>query len=131
MRAETLNPFRVAKRDRDVLRAEFPDDGARRLPLVRGDCVDGARPCPLVSCRYHLYLDVTEAGSIKFNFPDVEPEALEYSCALDLADRGGLPLEDVGAVSNLTRERVRQVELIALTKLETALGVPAREILPD
>jgi hypothetical protein len=40
------------------------------------------------------------------------------SCALDVADRGGTTLEDVGAIMNLTRERIRQVEVKALAKLE-------------
>jgi hypothetical protein len=37
---------------------------------------------------------------------------------LDVADRGGTTLEDVGAIMNLTRERIRQVEVKALAKLE-------------
>src|SRR5262249_53683369 len=41
------------------------------------------------------------------------------SCALDIADRGGTTLEDVGAIMNLTRERIRQVEVKALAKLES------------
>jgi hypothetical protein len=43
---------------------------------------------------------------------------LGESCALDVADRGGTTLEDVGAIMNLTRERIRQVEVKALAKLE-------------
>jgi hypothetical protein len=35
---------------------------------------------------------------------------LEHTCALDVADKGGITLEEVGAIMNLTRERVRQVE---------------------
>jgi hypothetical protein len=35
-----------------------------------------------------------------------------------VADRGGTTLEDVGAIMNLTRERIRQVEVKALAKLE-------------
>jgi len=43
---------------------------------------------------------------------------MNESCALDVADRGGTTLEDVGAIMNLTRERIRQVEVKALAKLE-------------
>jgi hypothetical protein len=43
---------------------------------------------------------------------------MSESCALDVADRGGTTLEDVGAIMNLTRERIRQVEVKALAKLE-------------
>lgn len=83
-------------------------------PMFRGDCVAGPRPCPWVSCKHHLYLDVTDAGSMLVNFPELEPEQLENSCALDVADRGALQLEQVGEFINVTRERVRQIEAKAL-----------------
>jgi hypothetical protein len=57
-------------------------------------------------------------GAIKLNFPDLEVWEMGDSCALDVADRGGTTLEDVGAIMNLTRERIRQVEVKALAKLE-------------
>jgi len=34
-----------------------------------------------------------------------------------VADRGGITLEEVGEIMNLTRERIRQVELRGLEKL--------------
>ena len=72
-----------------------------------------------VACKYHLYLDVNpETGSIKINFPDQEPWELEETCALDVAERGGVTLEEVGEILNLTRERVRQVEVTGLVKLK-------------
>lgn len=78
-----------------------------------------ARPCGWVSCRSSLYLDINpETGSIKFNYPDLEPWELGETCALDVADRGGITLEEVGAVMNLTRERIRQVEVRGLVKLK-------------
>jgi DNA-directed RNA polymerase sigma subunit (sigma70/sigma32) len=49
-------------------------------------------------------------GSVKLNFPDKELWELAETCALDVADKGGITLEEVGAIMNLTRERVRQVE---------------------
>jgi hypothetical protein len=87
-------------------------------PRARVECRDGARPCLYVSCRYHLYLDVNPVtGSIKINFPDKEPWELEDTCALDVAERGGITLEEVGEIMNLTRERIRQVEVSGLDKL--------------
>ncbi len=87
-------------------------------PRSRADCVSGPRPCMFISCKHHLYLDVNPAtGSIKLNFPDKEIWELEETCALDVADRGGITLEEVGAIMNLTRERIRQVETRGLLKL--------------
>lgn len=88
-------------------------------PKTRAECVNGPRPCLYVACKYHLYLDVNpETGSIKVNFPGQEPWELSESCALDVAERGGVTLEEVGEILNLTRERVRQVEVTGLGKLK-------------
>jgi hypothetical protein len=87
-------------------------------PVVRGDCVGGERPCGWVSCRWHLYLDVSPTThSIKVNFPHLEVWEMPETCALDVADRAGKTLEDVGEVANLTRERIRQLEDETLARL--------------
>ncbi|MCG3174118.1 MAG: RNA polymerase sigma factor RpoD [Myxococcota bacterium] len=89
-------------------------------PKRRDDCRAMPRPCLFVSCKHHLYLDVNPiTGSIKINFPDKEPWELEETCALDVADRGGITLEEVGQILNLTRERIRQVEVTGLKKLNS------------
>ena len=91
-------------------------------PRTRAECADGPRPCPYVSCAHHLYLDVSDrTGAIKLNFPDLEVWDMNESCALDVADRGETTLEDVGANMNITRERVRQIEVTALAKIAPAL----------
>jgi Sigma-70, region 4 len=93
----------------------------RLRPKTRGACVNGPRPCLFISCKHHLYLDVNpETGSVKLNFPDKEIWELKYTCALDVADLGGITLEDVGQIMNLTRERIRQVEARGLVKLRVA-----------
>jgi hypothetical protein len=90
----------------------------RLRPRTRAECANGPRPCMFISCKHHLYLDVNPAtGSIKLNFPDREIWELEETCALDVADRGGITLEEVGTIMNLTRERIRQVETRGLLKL--------------
>ena len=87
-------------------------------PRTRADCAQGPRPCMFISCKHHLYLDVNPStGSIKLNFPDKEIWEMAETCALDVADRGGITLEEVGAIMNLTRERIRQVETRGLLKL--------------
>lgn len=104
------------------LPVSYPD-GVER-PKTRGDCVDGPRPCPFVSCSHHLYLDVSpKTGSIKLNFPDLDVDELKETCALDVADRGGTILEEVGALMNLTRERVRQIEVNGGAKMAAELAV--------
>jgi hypothetical protein len=97
-------------------------------PRTRSDCRNAERPCPYVSCKYHLYLDINpQTGSVKLNFPDLEVWEMPETCALDVADRGGITLEDVGSLLNLTRERIRQVELSGLKKLRSHIDDPATE----
>ena len=89
-----------------------------RRPASRTECKDSARPCPFVSCKYHLFLDVNPStGSIKVNFPEMEVWQMPFTCALDVADKGGITLEEIGYIMNLTRERVRQLEATALEKI--------------
>ncbi len=93
-----------------------PVDDAR--PRTRAECRGEARPCPWVACKHHLYLDINpETGSIKLNFPELEPWELTHSCALDIAEEGARTLEEIGELTNLTRERVRQVEVRGLLRL--------------
>ena len=51
------------------------------------------------------------------------------TCALDVADRGGITLEEVGTLLNLTRERIRQVERSGIDQLRAALGDEADDAL--
>ncbi len=93
-------------------------NGAR--PARRRDCVDVPRPCPFVGCRHHLLFDVSASGSIRYNGPTTDPLDLppDLSCSLDVVDlRGRLTLEEVGALFHLVRERARQIEDEALSRL--------------
>jgi hypothetical protein len=118
VRARTISVKRMTKRELEIGRLLYPEDDYEK-PRSRCDCAGGPRPCPYVSCKHHLYVDVSpKTGAIKLNFPDLEVWEMGESCALDVADRGGTTLEDVGAIMNLTRERIRQVEVKALAKLE-------------
>lgn len=122
-RARTINTNRLSKEQRRFDRMRATEQGWRRLRDELGSqpCRHTLREhgwCPHVGCRYHLYLDVNPAtGSIKLNFPDLEVWEMEETCALDVADRGGVTLRGVGAIMNLTRERIRQVELKALDSI--------------
>jgi len=117
-RARTISIRRLSKAELNRGRALYPEEEYWR-PTSRAECAEMERPCPFVSCKYHLYIDVHPVrGSIKINFPDVEVWEMTDTCALDIADRGGITLEEVGEIMNLTRERVRQLETQGLAKLQ-------------
>ncbi|WP_394848929.1 hypothetical protein LZC95_15935 [Pendulispora brunnea] len=119
VRARTISVKRMTKRELEIGRLLYPETESVPHPTTRAECASGMRPCPFVSCKHHLYLDVSaKTGAIKLNFPDLEVWDMTETCALDVADRGGTTLEEVGAIMNLTRERIRQVEVKGLAKLE-------------
>ncbi len=116
-RAHTISIRRLSKAELNRGRMLYPETDYWK-PTTRAECVDMERPCPFVSCKYHLYIDVHPVrGSIKVNFTDMDVWEMTETCALDIADRGGITLEEVGEIMNLTRERVRQVETAGLGKL--------------
>jgi hypothetical protein len=106
--------LKAGREELRVLGADAPYD----RPKTRSDCAGVQRPCPYVACKHSLYLDVSEIGSLILNFPHLEPHQMpaDQSCSLDLAERGGMTLEEIAEVTNLTRERIRQVELKALNR---------------
>ena len=135
VRSRTISIKRLSMRELERGRALYPDgETDARRPATRAECTQGEnreRPCPFVSCKYHLYLDVSErTGAIKLNFPDLEVWEMTESCALDIAARDGVVLEEVGVIMNLTRERVRQIETKGLAKL-AALAALAKAQDPD
>jgi len=65
---------------------------------------------------------VTGGGQIKRTFPGLEPWEMQETCALDVADDGGHTLDEVAELVGLTRERVRQIEIVALVKVRAAGG---------
>lgn len=79
----------------------------RRRPKTRGDCERAERPCPWVSCIYHLWPDLIGK----------DPLDMEETCALDIADRGDHTLQEIGDILGITKERARQIEEVALRKL--------------
>jgi len=117
----TIAARRLAKVDLSDGIPFDPEELERLRPRVRSDCIGGPRPCPWVGCKYHLYLDINpRTGSIKLNFPDIEPWEMTRSCVLDIADEGPVTLEDVGRIMNLTRERIRQLEVAASEKVRSS-----------
>ena len=122
-RSKTIAMKRLTREELRVGALMYPPVDIPR-PTSREQCKGEIRPCPWVACKHHLYLDINpETGSIKINFPDLEPWELKHTCALDVAERGGITLEEVGEIMNLTRERIRQVEVRGLLKLK--MGSPS------
>lgn len=88
--------------------AWIPWDGSE-VGITPG-LLNRCRPCPWVGCVHHLFLDPMDNGaSIRMNFPGKEPGELQETCSLDVADRDGATLDEVGKTINITRERVRQL----------------------
>jgi hypothetical protein len=111
------SPRRMTTDEQDELDVSpLPTDHPR--PRTRRECIDGARPCPYAACEHHLYLDVDPKGHIRLNFPGIGPDEMGESCALDVADRRSHSFDEVGNAMNLTYERVRQIEEVALRKLK-------------
>ena len=95
-----------------IYKTNLPTDHWR--PRHRCECINGPRPCPFFSCRFNLYIDVNAAGGIVLNFPGKRLQDLEETCALDVAANGEHTLDEVGKFLNLTRERIRQIETVAM-----------------
>lgn len=118
-RAATIAPKRLTRVERANAELLVYPTGVER-PVTRGDCeTTPGEPCAWVSCSHHLYLDVNEdTGAIKLNFPHLEVWEMAETCSLDVADRGGITLEETGAILNITRERVRQMEMLGLERMK-------------
>ena len=118
-RSKTIAMKRVTRAELQLGALMYPPVEDLDRPRTRAQCMEEARPCPWVSCKHHLYLDINpETGSIKINFPDLEPWEMKHTCSLDVAENGALTLEEIGLITNLTRERIRQVEVRGLLKLK-------------
>ncbi len=122
-RSKTI-AWRTRLTRKEQLQADFDHHFAQEPhPERRGECRGATRPCTFIACRHHLYCDPNGVGSLVINFPDLDVHELPETCALDAAERGAMTLEEVGDTMNLTRERVRQLEVKGLAKLREALEV--------
>jgi hypothetical protein len=85
-------------------------------PKTRGECQGGERPCPRISCEHHmLWALISDKAPHRF-FKKTDDEivdiifSLKETCVLDVADRGGVTLDEIGQILGITRERTRQIE---------------------
>lgn len=123
----TIVIARMAKKEREHLRILAAGDLAATAdiprPVTRADCERAERPCPYVSCRYHLYLDVQSNGDIKLNFPGQEPEEFAVSCVLDVADEGGAALDRCAGLLSVSMQRIQQILGRAIQKVGPTLRI--------
>jgi predicted DNA-binding protein (UPF0251 family) len=97
----------------------------RELPASRAECADLPRPCPMVSCRFHLLLDVAKDGRLykthQFDEHSADSvlsalESMQETCALDVAEWGGVYQEDAAKLMNMSRRWLDEVEQEAKRK---------------
>lgn len=108
------------------LRDDATEVSSEPRPVDRDQCRHGVRPCPFVGCRHHLYLnypDGRDHRGVVVNFPALEPWEIPETCALDVADRGDLSLEEVGLLLNLSKSGVEKIVNKALAVLRRRLRV--------
>lgn len=117
--------------------AELDLNDATR-PHIRAECAPGGekhyRPCPWAMCRYNMFdmLMSTVASRqgphvLRVNDSAEKPKPIlspldvrpDISCMLDIVDRNpnGCTLDAIGDILGLTRERVRQIHVVAIRKM--------------
>lgn len=118
----TRKSFSLSKRELKRQARHLPPTGPASpdRPKTRGECAAIARPCPFVSCRYNLFIDVRSNGTIKWNRGDAVESLLDShaSCALDVAADGPKTLDYVADLLQLDKERVRQITEISIERLK-------------
>jgi hypothetical protein len=88
--------------------------------ITGGACRKLPGPCPHTACRFNLTSERRDKRGAKP--AEMHIPVVRESCALEAAELGGMTLEEVASRFSITRERVRQIELTALTKLWSRLG---------
>ncbi len=97
-----------------------------QMPATRAGCAAISRPCPFVRCSMNNYLDVTEKGAVKLNFPDLVPGQVDprRCCALDGADQvddDERPVDSLAKTLNLGRSRTRKMLTHAVGRFPASL----------
>lgn len=102
-----MKKFDIEKSDMNAEESEI------LRPKTRGDCKEGVRPCPWVSCRHHIYSEIDPNFTM-----DVDLNRLEETCILDIADSGSISLLEIADLMCAKREKIKQLEARGLRKLK-------------
>ena len=89
-------------------------------PLDRWECqISGLRPCPFISCKYHLLWDITDLYKLgRHAFRRLSDDQIidliqrmECTCMLDVTDlyAEGVSEKVLGRLLHMTRQRVNQL----------------------
>lgn len=142
----TVKPPPAPRRRRTILVGSLrPKKKAQKLlpvigmhfekPISRSDCVDAERPCPWVSCRYHMahrlgsghanrptVRDGSEDPHLDILDPDKWATELPVSCMLDITDRG-LPVsaDECSEVMGISAHQVRKIAAKAVGRMKAML----------
>ena len=118
-RDEAADARGAARRRADVPAGRHPaPDHARGVPRARCARARGSR-----ASTTSISTSTRRPGRSRSTSPTSSRGSCKHTCALDVAERGGITLEEVGEIMNLTRERIRQVEVRGLLKLK--MGSPS------
>ncbi len=82
-------------------------------PATRAGCAELPRPCPVVVCRHNLALERLRGRS---------PVRDDSACSLDYAAGDGMTLQEIADVFGMTRERIRQVQVLGLANLAAKMA---------
>lgn len=113
----------MAVRRLEVIGNKPTSDDMRELeearPKTRGDCVDGIRPCPFISCKFNTYIaHITQRGEVKTPFAQDVTELTVSNCALDYS---GATWEEIGEATGVDREAARVTADRAAVKMQRAM----------
>lgn len=102
-------------------------------PQRRSQCTED-RPCPYVGCKFNLVLEIMMGGGLRYTRGSPDDPLAPWSgdvsnCMHDHMHEAGMTLDEIGVVLGMSRERVRQIEAVALTKIKKSAF--AREVLSE
>lgn len=108
-------------------------------PQTRADCGQLSRPCNRYSCRHHMWPETERAGRPHYGRrPPPKLFREGESCVLDIVatNPDGMELKSIAGHMHVVRERVRQIEERALSKVRVANAVldmlePIRQALSE